>query len=497
MEQSQFIELLKTLNPVEKEQILLFSTNSYFNNGRFRTHIIPLFEICLSHPWGSKDKNLNKKEVFALIFPKQAFVDGKLEKLMVEAHKLLRTFLLIQYYCREDNDFDQTLDFSEILRSRGLVDRHEQILTRLKKKQEGTLYKDSTFYFKQIKLETSVHYIESLNNQRKGDLNIPQLLGTIEGFYHSRRVALLNRYLLQQKVTTLDIPEVIQSNLEGWHVPQRYLTESASLQINYKIFSLLQKEQPELEDIQTLVNLLQLHEKNLDWENLQEFYTYLRNFCVMILMVDPDNGKVIYLLHDIYKDNLERRFMHYEGKIVPSRFMAIAENALKIKQFDWVHQFIELYKLEIYGENETQDIYRLNKAFYLFAIGKYSECLDHIPDTSPFNDYLLKGKRLELKALYELHSDLLSYKLDAFKMFISRTSSKLLSADLRRKNQDFANLMHQIIYTMAGDGTRAERVIKRIKEKKQAMEWHWLLDKAKTLKSTFSTLSIANQTNEI
>ncbi len=42
-------------------------------------------------------------------------------------------------------------------------------------------------------------------------------------------------------------------------------------------------------------------------------------------------------------------------------------------------------------------------------------------------NYLFFGKRLELKALYELRSDLLDFKLDAFKMFLSRTSPKLLS----------------------------------------------------------------------
>ncbi len=484
MEHSQFIELIRTLKPSEKEQILLFSTHPYFNTGRYRAQIIPLFEFCINHPLGDSAQNLGKKEVFAILFPEQGFIEGKLEKVMAEAHKLLRMFLLTQHYFREGNDFRRALDFSEVVRAKGLKERHQQLLARLQKKQYAieTANKDFWHSFRQIELETSMHYIESLNNKRKGDLNIPQLLQAIEYFYHFRRVALLNRFLLQQKVTTLVTPNIIQSNLESWFVPQHYLELSPSLHINYKILSVLKKERLEIADIQALFDSLQLNEKNLDWENLQEFYTYLRNFCIIILMADPENKEVMYLLHDTFKDNLRRGFLHYEGKIVPSRYMAISENALKIKQFDWVNEFIERYKDEIYGENETQDIYRFNKALYLFAIGRYSECSDLIPDTSPFNDYLLQGKRLELKGLYELHSELLPYKLDAFKMFLSRTSQKLLSETLQRKNLDFANLLQQIIKSPPGNAKRADQLIKRIEVKKQAMEWQWLLEKAHALK---------------
>lgn len=101
--------------------------------------------------------------------------------------------------------------------------------------------------------------------------------------------------------------------------------------------------------------------------------------------------------------------------------------------------------------------------------------------TSPFVDYLLHGKRLELKALYELKSDLLTYKLDAFKMFLSRTSHKLLSDAQRQINADFANLLHQLTYSNPGDTKRPERLTKRIQDKKQAAEWRWLLEKAQAL----------------
>lgn len=172
-------------------------------------------------------------------------------------------------------------------------------------------------------------------------------------------------------------------------------------------------------------------------------------------------------MHELYIDNLERGYLHYEGKLSPSRFLAISQNALKIKQYEWTKNFIEKHKNQIYSENKNQDCYQYIKSNYLFAIGKYNECLDTLPPTSPIVDYLLLGKRLELKALYELQSDLLSYKLDAFKMFLSRTSQKLLSDTQRQIHIDFANFLTQLVSSLPGDQNRADRVIKRIKETKK------------------------------
>jgi hypothetical protein len=121
-------------------------------------------------------------------------------------------------------------------------------------------------------------------------------------------------------------------------------------------------------------------------------------------------------------------------------------------------------------------------ANYFFGIREYLNCLDHLPASSPFLDYQLHGKRLELMALYESESEFLSYKLDAFKVFLSRTSPKILAEDVRQVNADFVNFLVQIVSSVPGDLKRADTVIRRLKEKKRVAEWRWLMDKAEQLK---------------
>ena len=484
MDQTQLIELIKTLTPTEKAQILPFATTPFFNNGRMRAYVGPLVALCMEHPWHEPEQRLEKMDIYATLFPEQAFVEGKLEKVMVEALKFIRSVLLTLNYFREDNSFHQNLDYTEMLRLRGLAARYQLSMARLKKMQEDDPWKNGQHFQRQFQLETAIHAQECLDNQRKGDLNIPNVVFATEIYYHLRRFALLNRYLLQLILTKLDVPDIIKRQLEDTEVPKMFLQASPALRINVEIFIVLRKGLPEASDVQLIFDLLRLHEKDLDGESLQEFYAYLRNFSVFILNANREKEEICYTLHELFIDNLARGYLHYEGKISPSRYLAIAENALKINQVDWADEFIEKNKHHIYGENESQDIYHFVKARYLFAIGRFTECLDLIPAISPIVDYFLLGKRLEIKALFEIESDLLSYKLDAFKMFLNRTSQKLLSDTERQVHVDFVNLLTQIIASTPGDIKRAERVIRRVTDNKKTAEWRWLLTKANALRGT-------------
>jgi hypothetical protein len=481
MEQSQLVELIRTLSPKEKEHILHFAAVPFFLQGKGKSYILPFLEICLKHPWHDPAQKLEKVTVYTKLFKGQAFVDKKLEKVMVEAHKVIRSFLLTQYYFREENEFHQVFDFAEIIRLRGLEQRYSHLLTQLKKIMEAKQGHSTLHFHDQFLLEYIIHNQESLHNQVRGDLNIPNTLDALEMHLHLNRLALLNVYLLQQKVANITVPNSMKERLEDPLVPERFIERSATLEINYAIFKLLAKGHNEPHDIQLLFDLLLHHENNLTADQLRDFYTYLRNICALVLMSDSEAYEVNDLLYELYKNALERGYLHYEGKLHPSHYLAISECAARSKKYEWALSFIEKHKNDIIGENESRDTYRLNLAHYLFGVGKFSECLDNIPSSSQDVSNLLASKRLELKALYELQSELFPYKLDAFKMFLNRTSKKLLPAARRQMNLEFNNLLYQLAAIPPNDPKRAARFLERVKERKQTAERYWLLVKAKQL----------------
>ncbi|MDO8368092.1 MAG: hypothetical protein Q7T20_14920 [Saprospiraceae bacterium] len=481
MEQSQLIELIQTLNPSERAQIKEFAQISFVNHGAHRAKVILLLDLCMAHPWKDPATVPDKRSMHASLYPEHEFKQWRLEHVMVEAHKIVRSFLGMKHYLSAENEFDQVLDFAKIVRARGLKNRYNQLITRLQKLQEETVIKCPEHYRRQFELESEIHFEECLNNHKKGDLNIPNLLKATDTFSFIRQFAVLSRYLLQQKVTRIEVPDYVQHYLDQYPIPTSYLEASPLLKINYEIFNTLKKGLPDLQDIQTLFELVRAYEKNIDDESLQEFYAYLRNFCVIFLMHNPEKLEIRQTLHELYQDNLASGYLLYNGKMSSSRYRAAIDNAIQIGQLEWAHTFIENYKNELLGENESRDLYRFNKAYYLFATGQFVECLDCLPDASTFVDYLFFGKRLELMALYELKSELFHFKLDAFKMFLSRTSQKLLPEPLNKRNLEFANALQQLAKSNPGDLKRAERVYQRIKENKHGVDRQWLLEKARSL----------------
>ncbi len=152
-----------------------------------------------------------------------------------------------------------------------------------------------------------------------------------------------------------------------------------------------------------------------------------------------------------------------------------------MKELDWAKRFVTIHENNIIGDNETRDYYHLVLANYLFHAGEFEKALDTLPQVFHDLDFHLFSRRLELKIYYELNSDLLPFKIDSFKMYLSRASHKILSVQTKDRNAHFVNLLLQFSGTAPNDKARARRLIERINEKQTVTDREWLLEKAAEL----------------
>lgn len=82
-----------------------------------------------------------------------------------------------------------------------------------------------------------------------------------------------------------------------------------------------------------------------------------------------------------------------------------------------------------------------------------------------------------MKIYYELGSDLLPYKISAFKMYLSRTSKKTISPLTWEQNSNFVNLLFQLYSSEPGNKERKRKLHERILEKNSIADREWLLEK--------------------
>ncbi len=482
MEGSHLLEVLKTLDDAERKALLPYAEAMTSFGKKIQEDALALLRIVMASAPPFEAKNLKKEHIYEQIFPNSPWVSGKLEKVMVEANKLVRMFLLQKFYLKDLNPVQQQLDWAKVMAERGLTQQRQVLLQKL---QNHPLLSHAPASqeeaYEQFLIEMAAVHSETEHNNMKSDLNIPRALRAFDIYSHLVRLELLNNYLLQQKVINLTIPQSVELAIDSISVSAEYASQTPILQVLEKIFRLLQKDIPQIEDFTQMAALLAQNEHNIAPDLLKQSFTYLRNLCT--ILINAGATQLLPAYHQLQRDNLERGYLYYEGdKLSASAYISVALGAIRAQNFEWAAAFIENHKGRVIGDNKSFDLYHLNKAQYLFAVGQYEAALDIIPPTFEYLNYTLIAKRLEIKALYELRSDLFQYKLGAFKVYITRASQKLMSSALRGPNSEFVNILLQIQNSKPGDPMRSRKIQQRIQQKNQAAERDWLWEKAACLK---------------
>lgn len=482
-ERNTLIDLVKTIQKTEKEALRAFVRNPPPQLGEQSQDTGRLLDIILNTAPGFDETQLRKKNLYEQLFPSTPWAEGRLKKVMIALHKQIQAFLLVQHYLRKENAFARQMDLCDIFQSRGLKQRYDQQMRNVVKHLEEIQDRDANFFYHKFQIAYAQTNNALGNNQTHGDLNIESMLKSLAIFYHTRRLEIVNFFLNQQKFTHLDTSPLIQHAIFETSLPDEYLDDAGDLFIQQKIFNFLWLPNPSAEDFRELTRILKQREKDISSSVLQNSYTILRNFCHLLFYKGLSEYQEV--LHELHKDNLARGYLYHpenENKIPSTSFLNIVNVGLITKHYDWVKNFLETHRTRILGDNEGGDFFQLNMAAYLFATGRYEEALEILPHSFPNIIYHLMARRLEIKIYYELHSDLLEFKLDAFKMYISRASKKFLTNAFRERNADFVNLLAQIIQSKPGDLNRRERLTKRINERVWVAERNWLLEKVQQMK---------------
>ena len=472
-------ELIKSFQAQEEKEFELFLKSPYFNNGASSEHLIALAEFLIGAKNEGQLETLIKETIYEKLLPNQSIVENKIDKLMSELKRLLQNFIIVQRHFQPERALQNKLDLAVDLRLRGLNTLYHKSLDKIKKEADAQPWVtiEGLFFKHLVALEE--HEWHSIFNKAKGDINILDTLHNLEHYYWALKTEMLNRLFIQQKITKIefDSKEVFDPS---WTIPQRLLGDSPLLRIIWEIHQILITSKPEINSFYHLLEALKSHEHELSPEDLIVYYTYLRNICT--ILIDEGNQELYAVLHRILLDNLKRGCFYFDGKIMPNSCLNITQTALNFGEIAWTKDFLESHKGLIFGENETSDFYFMNLAMCLFAEKRYAESLEIIPFGSSYSIYHLLARRFELKIYYELDDDLLPYKIDAFKMFISRAGNKVLSKHLHEHSVNFINFLRQLsLSPKARDKNRAARMIERINKKKLVADRAWLLEKAREL----------------
>lgn len=478
MRNTFLIETLKWLKPDEILELELFIDAKFHNGSNLRMDVIRLFDYLKDAYPDFDEVVITKKRVYENVFPGLPEIASKLEKVTSELYRLVKEYLLWKNYQKPSNQFNKSLDWVKVLKALSVNDKIEPAVQRIEKDFFLEKPMSAFLFFQRFQLEYEKHEWMNLMNKSRNDINLNNTINSLCAFFEIFRLELLNLLLLQQKVTYFKIPDLIQKNIETKliFVPN---DDNIILHFSRKIHELLQQKEPEYEAFEELLDELKNKESMIVPQTLKTYYAYLRNICTLMLNIGHKEMRLVLIIHRLQKDNLERGYLYYEGKLHTTTLGSITKIAVMAGNVDWALEVIETHKERMFGDIETDDYYSINKAICLFEKGAFEQALELIPPVSSNIVYHLIARRLEIMCYYELNSELLLYKIEAFKVYIWRASEKPLSESLSSTNKSFINLLLQLVAIPKGDKAKFARLEKRIIEKGEVAESRWLLSKVR------------------
>lgn len=477
MRKSQLFELLRTFSPQERQRLRLFAASPYFSRGEWAGQLSALLDFCLNFLDKDSESGPEKAEAYAVLFPGEAWVAGKLEKRMSALHSLVLQFLVTEQYFLPENESDRQVVLAQEFRKRDLPARSRAALRTARQMLDRAVQHDSAHFARKLRLAEQETNHAFLTPSRSGNIPLNQNFETLFLFYHTAKQDLalsfqflLHRFAYQPSALTLRI-------LNEEALPPEFLKSNPILYFGSFYIALSNRPEPDMDNFSRFIRELRQEEQFLSSIDAQNCWAMARNQLIIWWNSTKDK-KIAQKYLDISLENASRGYLYYHGKILPYSLEVICKVALELGYFEIAYRFVREHRGKISGETDEEPYFRFNLARYYLYTGAPEKALDELPHSIPDVSTQLNIKILEIQILHELDSELLQYRMDALRVFLNRSGPRMHPPQRIKFVRDFLNYLAQIRRCPAGNMRRAETIIARIRSNLHTAESTWLLKKA-------------------
>jgi len=477
--QRSALPLLAALDMQERKSLLEFLQSPYCTSLPPRndcyTMVQAVFEL--------KDNQLDASDehLFAAVFPEELYEKGRhrFNHLMSDLYQLIRKFIQVEILAREWSDREQELSLLRFYKEKGLENKFWATRENLKEAQQQRQLWTGKDYYWNFLVEQEESEFLSARNDRKDDLNLLDTLHALDEFYLLERSYLTCNLLNQNQLAPLalqSLHDLLVFNPDSEQLRWFFGSPIGSLLRNAMIFLSEDpsKSQRTFEEYHAV--LLQ-EEHNLHPEYLKNFEMCVYNY--YIRQCNLGHHKYLQPLLDLSRHRLKAGRIYQDGHIQAGEFQSIVNIGLRLREFEWVHQFIKDHQRKIAGSDNPEDTYNFSLANYYFHTRQYGQAMRILVQANYKEmQHKLSSKTLEIKILYEERQyDLLDSKLNAVKKFLSVEKDKI-PANRQSNYCSFANIIIRILRPdTAIEQKRAEGLYTDIKNNKTIAERIWLLEK--------------------
>lgn len=468
MKNTTLAELLAVLTAEERKDFVLFVRSPWCNE-----HPRPEEQLALlDYLWGHDEPD--KNEAYQFIFKGLEWIENKLEKLMSATLKALRRWLLLR---RRDSEVEENIALAAFYSSRSLMERHDLTMANARAALDKKKPHELRDYLLRYQLEYEIATHLTLHNQKKDDANFNRTLAALDRFYLAARLKNTFLLIMQTRFVPVAEPYLPRQFLPAMLAELRPYGEAVMapiVQVYERLLAMAEAHPGgELDDLHALLALLDEHAALLDAETMDNAESFASNFCAA--QYNRSRYEFLPVLYDLLLRRLHSGRMYKDGLLPINNFQLMVVVALRLKHWDWTHDFLEQHRGRLVGGKQADEAWNFNYARYLLHTGQQAEALELLAANYEEMQYKFSAKILEIQALYETDSPLLDFKLDAAKVFFFR--EKKLPDDKKALYNDFVDMMKQIISPKTlHDPVRIRKLIEKVQGLPGIAERDWVLE---------------------
>lgn len=393
MRESQFIQLLKTLDKKEQLAFKNYVKGLYSKKKK----IIQLLEYVLKFNPSFTSEKLKRNYINNHVFTTDAFLDKNLSNLNSGLKIYLEEFLRWQKIQHKTENFEKGKLMLDIYKERRL-DKifHKEVDKIIKKIERSPL--DVWHNYHLMHLNYEKFFYTPTQKLKVSDEELTKTKYYLELFYRNAYIKLTTEESLRKLVLKDALPvknsysQTPDSFYDSYQLLQDLFSNSTNLsydKIKEKVFQNLE---------------------NLDEENQLVTTIYLLQYAIN--QIKTGNLNFVTEIFELYKHLVESKLLFIDGYISHTDFNNIVEVSCKSGEHEWGKMFIENY-VDYLADFHKEETIKIGQAIIHFEEENFVGVVAKLNEVSfSIIDHALRARWLLLCSLFELKDT--SYSIEAF-----------------------------------------------------------------------------------
>lgn len=477
----KLLEILARLTEAEHKRLRLFLQSPFFHAGYHAAEILRLYDYIAARGAGENHPELDKARVSGVFFPDKPFREkekGPIDSLASELLRLVRQFLHQLEVESARTEARELLSLARFYRHHSLEERFEQTIQAARKAQAAYPVRDLGYFLTQFRIEEEISNFKSIFNSNEDDINLRTVHQYLDTFYTICKLEYLCLLRYQTTMTQVEqLPRVpftqaVLTLAADDPIVQIPITRAFQL-----VYTLI--DNPENETaLQEMETILAEKESSFPADKYRDLQAYYRFFWRRRYLRQGDPA-MVRRLFDLFADHLRRGFFYVDGRMPINSLRVITIFALRLKEYDWVRQFLDNHPPErLGGTRYPQEAYNLNRAEYLFACRTFDEAAETLTYRAFENVlYSIQADLLLIKIYFETQNELLDARVKALDQKVRRSR---IAPGIKERYYNFLKKLDKVIkYTWLKDKAKMAKIADEIRASTDIVEREWLLEKVK------------------